>query len=92
MLTDVAATHETVLRLISLKAKQEAVANEEEEEGVKHYIYSTDFLQKHRKLTTQNWQGQLKTRAALFDFSAFFMSFFYIHVHKIIHRHKCIHF
>lgn len=46
MLTDVAATHETVLRLISLKAKQEAVANEEEaeeEEGVKHYIYSTDF-------------------------------------------------
>lgn len=43
MLTDVAATHETVLRLISLKAKQEAVANEEEEEGEKHYIYSTDF-------------------------------------------------
>lgn len=43
MLTDVAATHETVLRLISLRAKQEAVANEEEEEGVKHYIYSTDF-------------------------------------------------
>lgn len=43
MLTDVAATHETVLRLISLRAKQEAVANEEEEEGVKHCIYSTDF-------------------------------------------------
>lgn len=42
MLTDVAATHETVLRLISLRAKQEAVANEEEE-GVKHCIYSTDF-------------------------------------------------
>lgn len=43
MLTDVAATHETVLRLISLRAKQEAVANEEEEESVKHCIYSTDF-------------------------------------------------
>lgn len=29
------------------------------------------FLQKHRKLTAQDWQGQLKKRAALFDFSAF---------------------
>lgn len=75
MLTDVAATRETVLRLISLKAIQEASEEAEAEmQRVKYCVYSTDFWKTSKKATKINDTSQNTRRIV---WVSFFSLFFY---------------